>query len=70
LILHERSKRDRPAQSALPARPPDRLARRAVGGARAGIHWRDYDRFMQANVKHIGDERLTKCRPTSISNLS
>ena len=26
----------------------------------AGIRWRDYDRFMQKYVKHIGDERLTK----------
>ena len=25
-----------------------------------GIVWRDYDRFMQKYVKHIGDERLTK----------
>src|SRR3984893_9475877 len=26
----------------------------------AGIRWRDYDRFMQKNVKKIGDERLKK----------
>jgi hypothetical protein len=26
----------------------------------AGVEWRDYDRFMQKYVKHIGDERLTK----------
>jgi hypothetical protein len=26
----------------------------------AGFNWRDYDRFMQKYVKHIGDERLTK----------
>jgi hypothetical protein len=25
-----------------------------------GVTWRDYDRFMQKNVKRIGDERLTK----------
>jgi len=25
-----------------------------------GINWDDYDDFMQTNVKHIGDERLTK----------
>jgi len=25
-----------------------------------GIDWNDYDDFMQANVKYIGDERLTK----------
>jgi len=25
-----------------------------------GIVWRDYDRFMQKYVKHIGDERLQK----------
>jgi hypothetical protein len=25
-----------------------------------GINWDDYDDFMQSNVKHIGDERLTK----------
>ena len=24
------------------------------------VLWRDYDRFMQKNVKKIGDERLTK----------
>ena len=29
----------------------------------AGITWRDYDRFMQKNVKTIGDERLTKVPP-------
>ena len=26
----------------------------------AGISWAAYDKFMQENVKHIGDERLTK----------
>ncbi len=26
----------------------------------AGIRWRDYDAFMQKNVKRIGDERLSK----------
>src|SRR6516164_2738483 len=25
-----------------------------------GVNWNDYDDFMQANVKYIGDERLTK----------
>ena len=25
-----------------------------------GISWDDYDNFMQTNVKHVGDERLTK----------
>jgi hypothetical protein len=25
-----------------------------------GINWNDYDDFMQDNVKHIGDERLTR----------
>ena len=51
---------DRSARTALSARPSDRDPRRGGGGARRGIKWRDYDRFMQKYVKRIGDERLTK----------
>jgi hypothetical protein len=62
LILHEEVEKTLIDQLNLHYLHAHQIASRAEQSAvrAAGIRWRDYDRFMQANVKHIGDERLTK----------
>ena len=62
LILHEEVEKTLIDQLNLHYLHAHQIASRAEQAAvrAAGIRWRDYDRFMQANVKHIGDERLTK----------
>jgi hypothetical protein len=62
LILHEEVEKTLIDQLGLHYRHAHQIASRAEQAAvrAAGIRWRDYDRFMQKYVKHIGDERLTK----------
>ena len=62
LILHEEVEKTLIDQLNLHYLHAHQIASRAEQAAvrAAGIRWRDYDQFMQSNVKHIGDERLTK----------
>jgi hypothetical protein len=62
LILHEEVEKTLIDQLNLHYLHAHQIASRAEQAAvrAAGIRWSDYDRFMQDNVKHIGDERLTK----------
>jgi hypothetical protein len=62
LIMHEEVEKTLIDQLGLHYLHAHQIATRAEEAAvRAdGIGWRDYDRFMQRYVKHIGDERLTK----------
>jgi hypothetical protein len=62
LIMHEEVEKTLIDQLGLHYLHAHQIATRAEEAAvRAeGIVWRDYDRFMQKYVKHIGDERLTK----------
>jgi hypothetical protein len=62
LILHEEVEKTLIDQLGLHYLHAHQIATRAEEAAvrAAGIGWRDYDRFMQKYVKHIGDERLTK----------
>jgi predicted metal-dependent hydrolase len=65
LILHEEVEKTLIDQLDLHYLHAHQIATRAEEAAvrAAGILWRDYDRFMQKNVKKIGDERLTKVPP-------
>src|SRR6266581_4644257 len=67
LILHEEVEKTLIDQLNLHYLHAHQIASRAEQAAvrSAGIRWRDYDRFMQANVKKIGDERLSKV-PTDL----
>src|SRR6202023_2194666 len=62
LILHEEVEKTLIDQLNLHYLHAHQIAARAEEAAvrAAGVLWRDYDRFMQKNVKKIGDERLTK----------
>jgi hypothetical protein len=62
LILHEEVEKTLIDQLNLHYQHAHQIASRAEQAAvrAAGINWRDYDRFMQKNVKRIGDERLSK----------
>jgi hypothetical protein len=62
LIMHEEVEKTLIDQLGLHYLHAHQIATRAEEAAvRAdGILWRDYDRFMQKYVKHIGDEKLTK----------
>src|SRR5580698_9123589 len=62
LILHEEVEKTLIDQLGLHYLHAHQIATRAEQAAvrAAGFNWRDYDRFMQKYVKHIGDERLTK----------
>ena len=62
LILHEEVEKTLIDQLDLHYLHAHQIASRADQAAvrAAGIGWRDYDRFMQANVRLIGDERLTR----------
>src|SRR6202048_1220264 len=62
LILHEEVEKTLIDQLTLHYLHAHQIAARAEEAAvrAAGILWRDYDRFMQKNVKKIGDERLKK----------
>jgi hypothetical protein len=62
LIMHEEVEKTLIDQLGLHYLHAHQIATRAEEAAvRAdGIQWRDYDRFMQKYVKHIGDERLKK----------
>jgi hypothetical protein len=62
LILHEEVEKTLIDQLNLHYLHAHQIATRAEQAAvrAAGVSWRAYDRFMQKNVKHIGDERLTK----------
>jgi hypothetical protein len=62
LILHEEVEKTLIDQLNLHYLHAHQIASRAEQAAvrAAGIRWQDYDAFMQENVKHIGDERLTK----------
>jgi hypothetical protein len=62
LILHEEVEKTLIDQLHLHYLHAHQIATRAEQAAvrAAGILWRDYDRFMQTFVKHIGDERLKK----------
>ena len=62
LILHEEVEKTLIDQLNLHYLHAHQIASRAEQAAvrAAGIRWRDYDRFMQSNVKHIGDEKLKK----------
>src|SRR5438874_2871818 len=62
LILHEEVEKTLIDQLGLHYLHAHQIASRAEQAAvrSAGIRWRDYDRFMQKYVKHIGVERLTK----------
>jgi len=65
LILHEEVEKTLIDQLNLHYLHAHQIASRAEQAAvrAAGIRWRDYDRFMQKNVKHIGDEKLKKVPP-------
>ena len=67
LILHEEVEKTLIDQLNLHYLHAHQIASRAEQAAvrAAGIRWRDYDRFMQKNVKHIGDEKLKKV-PTDL----
>ncbi len=62
LVLHEEVEKTLIDQLGLHYLHAHQIATRAEQAAvrAAGVIWRDYDRFMQKNVKHIGDERLTR----------
>jgi hypothetical protein len=62
LILHEEVEKTLIDQLGLHYLHAHQIATRAEEAAvrAADIEWRDYDRFMQKYVKHIGDERLKK----------
>jgi hypothetical protein len=62
LILHEEVEKTLIDQLNLHYLHAHQIATRAEQAAvrAAGVNWRDYDRFMQKNVKKIGDERLTR----------
>jgi hypothetical protein len=62
LILHEEVEKTLIDQLNLHYLHAHQIATRAEQAAvrAAGVTWRDYDRFMQKNVKKIGDEGLTK----------
>jgi hypothetical protein len=62
LIMHEEVEKTLIDQLGLHYLHAHQIATRAEEAAvRAdGVLWRDYDRFMQKYVKHIGDEKLTK----------
>lgn len=62
LILHEEVEKTLIDQLGLHYLHAHQIATRAEQAAvrAAGVTWRNYDRFMQKYVKHIGDERLTK----------
>src|ERR1700728_722172 len=62
LILHEEVEKTLIDQLGLHYLHAHQIATRAEQAAvrAAGVNWRDYDRFMQKNVKRIGDERLTR----------
>ena len=62
LILHEEVEKTLIDQLNLHYLHAHQIASRAEQAAvrAAGIAWSAYDDFMQENVKHIGDERLTK----------
>lgn len=62
LIMHEEVEKTLIDQLGLHYLHAHQIATRAEEAAvRAdGILWRDYDRFMQKYVKHVGDERLTR----------
>jgi hypothetical protein len=62
LILHEEVEKTLIDQLGLHYLHAHQIATRAEQAAvrAAGVNWRDYDRFMQKYVKHIGDERLTR----------
>src|SRR3954453_12894081 len=62
LILHEEVEKTLIDQLNLHYLHAHQIASRAEQAAvrAAGISWREYDRFMQSNVKSVGDERLTK----------
>jgi hypothetical protein len=62
LILHEEVEKTLIDQLGLHYLHAHQIATRAEQAAvrAAGVNWRDYDRFMQKFVKHIGDERLTR----------
>jgi len=62
LILHEEVEKTLIDQLNLHYLHAHQIASRAEQAAvrAAGIRWRDYDAFMQKNVKYTGDERLTK----------
>jgi hypothetical protein len=62
LILHEEVEKTLIDQLGLHYLHAHQIATRAEQATvrAAGVTWRDYDRFMQKNVKRIGDERLTK----------
>ena len=62
LILHEEVEKTLMDQLGLHYLHAHQIATRAEQAAvrAAGVNWRDYDRFMQKHVKHIGDERLTR----------
>src|SRR5882724_775334 len=61
LILHEEVEKTLIDQLNLHYLHAHQIASRAEQAAvrAAGISWAAYDKFMQENVKHIGDERLT-----------
>ncbi len=65
LLLHEEVEKTLIDQLGLHYQHAHQIATRAEEAAvRAdGISWRAYDRFMQTNVKRMGDERLTKLPP-------
>ncbi len=65
LLLHEEVEKTLIDQLDLHYQHAHQIATRAEEAAvRAdGISWRAYDRFMQSNVKRMGDERLTKLPP-------
>jgi hypothetical protein len=65
LILHEEVEKTLIDQLNLHYLHAHQIATRAEQAAvrAAGVTWRDYDRFMQKNVKKIGDEGLTKVPP-------
>ncbi len=62
LILHEEVEKTMIDRLNLHYLHAHQIAARAEQAAvrACGINWRAYDEFMQANVKHIGDERLSK----------
>jgi sRNA-binding regulator protein Hfq len=62
LILHEEVEKTLIDRLNLHYLHAHQIAARAEQAAvrACGINWRDYDDFMQDNVKHIGSERLSK----------
>jgi hypothetical protein len=71
LILHEEVEKTMIDRLNLHYLHAHQIAARAEQAAvrACGVNWREYDAFMQDNVKHIGDERLNKvpadldCKP-------